>query len=590
MDIMTGKSIMRKKGAVVSFSKLQPNSELYKKFYMALMIFAIVFLVYIIFIQKWFFDGEDYFILYRVSLIKNFKDFTELFLCGKATSITPDALGCDLPLQQVPSFLSRVYRPLTYAIHFFQYNLFGLSAWFHYVSIVFFHAVITSLLFYCLAFFITYPMAFLCSLFFAFHPMLDSWFGKIDLQQHQIHLLFALCTIIAFKKYIDTQNKHFYMLSGLCFFLCILTRETFIILPFIMFMALRLFPETGGQKINTLSIQVKLMLGFCLIAVLYALLRNIACPLTLNSKIDYIRNVFSFDFFYNIFLMNLYPRSAFIFFQGPCKIFLFRSLKVIFFLVFITLFFTNSKKRVVLFFLLCMTLLYWPMFVTPYDGYRFFYEGCPFYVAAVGSLINFSSLKNYFVVRCIGAILLVILIFINATFTIFGMQKSASIREPTHMALQKLKAQDSFLKEYPILIFDNLESKVIDLALIHAMYLCGITGSNVQYCISQFNLHAKNANISEQIRITPFSDGIRLTSLDKRSVWFSHKKNNDSVFFIKQITIHGQDNENNIFDFSIVFERKYFKLPMIVLLWSEKDDCFEKFYVDKVLINDSDSF
>jgi hypothetical protein len=444
-----------------------------------------VFCAYYFAIKAWFFAEEDFMIIFRAAQIRSFFDFCNSCVQGITHYY---AVNCTIPKSVF--FPSVYFRPIVPIIAYFQYLFFGLNAHSYFVVTILLHAVITGLLFGLLTSVVATSTGLLFSLFFAFHPTLFDWLGKIDLQQHHFALLFALLSVMAFKKSIISDNKIYALCSYGFFLVSILSRETFLILPGILFLVLKLFPELHGNKLLSFKSQVKTLVGFCAVILVFFLLRisvNASVFLSsgttgwffcFNNGESLVAMAVSFlKFLYNILLWPmLFPWSTYLFFQKYHLIFMYNALRVFIAVLLISCFVTNAKKKAVVVFFACALLMCWPLLVIPYGwSYRFFYEGLPFYCGALVLLFDLSSLKNSGLVL-VGKIVFVVLIVINALFVMQDRNNAASGNGLIVDAIQTLKSPVyASLKEYPfvfLLIVINVRMYRIWVRCTH--YICMI--------------------------------------------------------------------------------------------------------------------
>lgn len=180
------------------------------------------------------------------------------------------------------------YRPMMNLIYMAEYHIFGLKPWgWHLVNILF-HAA-NSIMIFLIALILFRQQghqvstlksqisgpAFFAAILFAVHPInteVVAWVACIP------ELSFTLFYLLAFYLYIKPCEGNrlasiCYILSVMSFFLAVLSKETALTLPMLLFVYDRIFRNTVNTAISHISDYIKRYLPFAIVAGLYMLLR-----------------------------------------------------------------------------------------------------------------------------------------------------------------------------------------------------------------------------------------------------------------------------------------------------------------------------
>ncbi len=180
---------------------------------------------------NWWLNGDDFHALYLASKIKTWKALFYFFYDGH---VNQDFGPSNFPRGGRTSFLATYYRPLYFFYHVIQYWLFGTNGYWYLLTNVVVHAANSALLFYIGSLFAPLSAAFLGACAFAFHPQIAYRFGHLVNLQYYINVLCMLCIFLLGKQYLDTRKHRYYLLACVLFVCALFTRETLVVLPFIL--------------------------------------------------------------------------------------------------------------------------------------------------------------------------------------------------------------------------------------------------------------------------------------------------------------------------------------------------------------------
>lgn len=436
----------------------------------ALLVLVFVFSVFALSICKWFMEGEDFGLIFRVSQIAGLKDFFSIFTHGCVSSLNHPDLSFTFTQQAAG------YRPVFLLTTWVQFLFFKISAHDYFLVIILFHAIICSLFFYLSTFFLSPITAFFASLFFAFHPKWFGWLGKVDCQHHQLCLLFALISLFFLMKYLKTHNFFIFIFSLFSFFLSLLSRETFIIFPFMLGLFFILFHknlELSFKRMLFLFLSFLSVVGIFLFInfLMLSIKQQPVSPSHFSSLKTIIHRT------YEYYLTTFIPWSSYYFFKQKNTLYLYVLLRILLIACPLLLFLTNTRKKLVLYFLACAIMLHWPLCLISWGGERYFYEPSLFYIVAFLFLYKYSSLRS----KMRSTLLIIaipITICVNAKFIIHELQKKQAINEKLYISLITLKNKLFYnnLDKTPLLFLVN--SKRLEfVGLSQAAYLYKISAS-----------------------------------------------------------------------------------------------------------------
>jgi hypothetical protein len=468
---------------------------------------------------------------------------------------------------------------------FIEYQLFGLNAYAYFATTIALQATITTLFFYYLSTIGSTILAFFCALLFAFHPTLEWGLGKVDLQQHYIALLFIILSLIFLKKTMLSGHIKYRLLTLCCFFIAITTREVWLVFPAIAWGALSIFPSLFIEKQISWAERRNIMLQFCGVISFYLLLKAFAyppllsgtfssLPITTTSLLASLRH--SYTSLYELFLLYWYPCSTFYFFANNNLLWLFRIIK--FLLVTGTgyLFIKSNQKQAFLYLILCIALLFWPVFVMPHFSHRYMYETLLFFCLALFLLCErrySPGISNITTIAICS--MLAGLIVINGLYVVSVMKKDATTRMFTDNVLTALR---SSIKQLPkpqgAIFIPGYASNLVDIGFIQAVKLNNITGASSLCFLRDISIHQKNATLHQLLIINHHGDQLQLQSRNSNKLWFSLTQNILTSPFIQKIIPCQKDLDGHIIDINIIFTKGLLPNNIAIFAW---DNLQQKF-------------
>lgn len=171
------------------------------------------------------------------------------------------------------------YRPLSIAIFAVEYELWELNPFYsHTVNVILF-ALSSVLIFYFLSllakkqehtkFYLSFP--FIATLLYVLHPIHTEAVANIKGRDEIIAMLLSIATAIAAIKYVKENNIKYLVLSGVLFFLALLSKENTITFIAIIPLCFYFFTTaTKQQYIYTIAMHVVLLAIFLVIRSKYA--------------------------------------------------------------------------------------------------------------------------------------------------------------------------------------------------------------------------------------------------------------------------------------------------------------------------------
>lgn len=560
-------------------------------------ILGFVFLIFILINPQWYFGGEDFVQLFRCYKVRSVKDFLDFFIHGSLDSYR-SLLHPFESMRQ--TFFSVYYRPFCLVLYFFEYSLFGLNAYMHFMFLIFFHSVITSIFCYFIIPFTGNFFAILFSLFYAFHPSFYS-IGKWDYQQHIFATFFVILAVVFLLKTIINSNKKIALplLAYLFFFFSLCTRETFIVFPLLAVLIMNLYEQSQYYKLSKINVQFKILLGFIFTFLIYCFFRQMAYPIVFSSSgttsflYSIITRYLTTDTIYSLyiyFLACFHPLySVHYIFDQHKFLWFYRLIKIFTLSIPLILFVTSTQKKIILLFAACTALLFWPIFTfvcgAPND--RNFYEvSIPFILTFV-ALFKFTSLKKYYFARYCGACLLILLTAFNLFFLAQKRKYVFNYLESSFLPILELKkASGETLQDTPLFIFNLPLAMYHWMSLPQALELNGINRVAIDcYCDSRVRIFGSVNDLLVKIDVNSF----RFISDDKEKLWFTYEKpffrtniHDDFPFGRHSIYVYNKDNcimvpfqEAKIYDIEFIFkEKEYYHPDAKFLTWDYENNKF----------------
>jgi len=478
------------------------------------------------------------------------------------------------------TFFNVYFRPVLFVFYFIQYHLFDNNPYGYFVFIILLHAGIASLIFYGIARYTNYLFGLISGLFFAFHPTLLGWFGKIDSQHNHINLFLIMLTLLLLIKSIEQSSWKKYLLACFLYLCAILTREIFITLPLILFLGLNLLPIRQQYPwFKKLKNQLIWLSGIALTALFSIFLRFITYPRLVLSTGSSKSILFScamiktkviavLQFFYDTFWLEWFPWKAYAFFNEHNLLLVYKCIKLLILVGILAFLVTNTKKKILLFFPLASLCLFWP-FVVSYGGIRHFYESIPFFCAGLACLIYYSSLRKYkTVMLCVYGSLFTML-SINAYCVVTTMQNLRVLVQKATHPIEKLKETvKGALIDKPLFFF-NAPTPLRAVGIIQATQLYKISTAAPQYFCYDLRIQTDEKNpaeIKNLIQIIKNNNSVRFITNDKEKLYFTYPLGKELPFLIKKV-IGNEFVGDKIFDITLVFDERIFNQETIPLVW-----------------------
>lgn len=181
---------------------------------------------------KWGFKTDDFSNIYATKTLCS-QGVKKVFSTGNIEALyaPSNSVAKQAPAQ---GLLSGLYRPFSFILYYPQYLLFGNNPYGYYLTTITIHAANCALFFLLMAQLFSWLAALIMSLLFAFHPSLANWLGWTSAQTYFSELLLmTLCGIFLFNA-IKRKNIRWYIASLCCFFGALFTKETTIVVPFLL--------------------------------------------------------------------------------------------------------------------------------------------------------------------------------------------------------------------------------------------------------------------------------------------------------------------------------------------------------------------
>ncbi|MBY0353706.1 glycosyltransferase family 39 protein [Candidatus Babeliales bacterium] len=549
-----------------------------KKTIITLILFLGIIIIFGIPFTTWWFNGDDFHGLFLAYKTTTWHDLLNFFYEGHTNvGIGPsNAVGT----LERSTFLGTYYRPLYCIFLTLQYWLFGTNAYPYFLCNIVFHAFNTALLFIIFSKLTGLFPALLAALLFAAHPQIAYRFGAIVNFHYYVNVALVLLTLLAFKKYLDTNYQRYNALACTLFALSLFTRESSIVLPGIAFIGayLYLYPYEELSVIHHLKnfpTMLSKVAGLAGTGVTFLILRLYLYPFTplppsssntswLLKKIPELK-VFIFD----LFSLSWLPWG-----QPVLR----GTLLLACISFFAWLFFHNTRKRYVFGAFLCGLLMLWPALAGPYSP-RYFYESYPFFLLSFILCCIFYTGKLTKFKKSLLTLLSCFVIF-NIFFVLHSFARRTTKHHQLAQATHKLVTNpaiknralcfvghplDGFGEQNAAIFWILLNDPTIPIFFDSATAIMQADANIVQptkwaNIVSAY--HDKNYYTT-----TPVSGGFRFTSTDPEKVYFLAEHVGYSlgttIIHEKKI-INGQ---NIVTDFTLLLDEQYIKKSPIFIRW-----------------------
>lgn len=237
----------------------------------SLILLIVVFSVFASVVDKIWFREDDLGTIFS-GLVSGWKSALRVFKADCRSFITP----CNYQ-RTVPNFVSALWRPVQNYIFSVVYHIWGADAKIYFLLQVAFHTVNSMLFFILCSIFMPIALAFFSGIMFAFYPNIG-WMVWISTLQNSLATFFLLLAVLCLCRFWHVKARSlwsfWYLISGIFYFLSLLSREMAIFLPFWLAIGVFLFmpPVQGGFWIRFFS-AIKYCWIFFIANVTYALLR-----------------------------------------------------------------------------------------------------------------------------------------------------------------------------------------------------------------------------------------------------------------------------------------------------------------------------
>jgi len=488
-------------------------------------IFILILLLLGIPFTKWGFKTDDFSNLYHTSQVKNFHDVFRLFN-DKSIETFCYPSGSNPPKS---SFLSGLYRPVSFIYYLPQYYFFGTNAYGYYLTTIVFHALNSILLFLLFLSFLPYALALFGSLYFAFHPSLHNWLGWISAQTYQTELFVLLLLIFFLKKFFDTKTHKFYLLALFLYALNLWLKEATFMLPLWLIPATYFYLKTTQPQTFKTRFKKSLLasLGFWLVSISYFVSRALVFGFAPTGNTGNL----TFEFTWTSFIARQKARvfdfvSYIVDMFGLCWLpgnnQLLKGALILGIIGMLLLLFFKSKKKLLLMFFYASTLLFsWPALLMHYQP-RYIYLALPFFIGAV--LISMRSIKHYLCIMLISC-----LISCNALFL---FQQLKTRETALHNVTNSFT---TLLNEHPAtgkpLYFFALPHHWFAMCVAQAVwFLSGRDNYSVYHGdviveVAKFYCYLSSpVTVKPYLKISPVPDGFLLTSCNIQQLWLSDQQ------------------------------------------------------------------
>ncbi len=341
-----------------------------------------------------FFD-DDYGAFYSGRNFQ-FSDIKEYFNGNKLNDLTilPSNLQ---PIDK--SFFGVTYRPATLLFYALECAIFNAQenfhAWPYFVVSVFLHALAVVLIFLAMSFFVSWLLAFLAAICFAFYPFMGIFIGRFSIQPFSLCLIFGLLCVGLFYRFSKTGNYLSLFLSSISFAIPLFMHEIVIGLPLWLFLlAFYEFSSVDKSKFRSGIKAFASTFPFFLIVMIYLGLRVWFFPpifvtgLIFNPILVFTKLKIRFYDFVTL-AIDLFGLS----WIKPGNAIL-KSFLLISAALWVLILFIHSRRKA-----LCTLLIFgffilaWPSFLITHQA-RYLYVGMPFFLATIALCINQVDLES----------------------------------------------------------------------------------------------------------------------------------------------------------------------------------------------------
>lgn len=531
-----------------------------KKISACLLIFCSILILLGLPFKQWGFKTDDFSNIYATKTLCP-QGIKKVFMTGNIECLYSPSVIFNEPIIPTQSFLSGLYRPMSFILYYPQYLLFGNKPYGYFLITIILHGLNSILFFLILCTLFSLSKSLFLALFFAFHPSLSNWLGWVSAQTYFSELFFFFLLIIFLNKFLQSKKFVWYLLSLLCFLITIFTKETTFVLPLWIFgTTYFLIP-----KKHSFNNSLKISSGFWVIFIFYCLARSHVMGInstvatfssqpTLQSYLQRLSGRF-FDFvtyLTDLFGLTFLPNGH-------------QCLKggILLSLLFLIgyLWYHSNNKKIILWLFASILIFSWPIILIHYQP-RYIYLILPMILTVFGLCfqeVNFSKKTSFLLFST-----LFIMLFYNIWFIFTILKKREIVFGATYQAFHTLVTSSEFKQKrarQPILLA-ALPHHWFAMANAQAIWLLSNT-TEQNFPIYQFgpavNLSWQNCYLEKPfkkdcpITIQEVSEGFLFTSYDT-----------------KQITFDKQQSE-----ILLTIPQEYLELKPLIFVWDYQHGTFK---------------
>lgn len=239
-------------------------------------IFLVAALTFVAFVNTLgsHFTGDAYSLFVENHFYEDSANVSKVF--SKRLVMGPDELNSGFvthPTTNYSGFVS--YRPITALSFFLDYAIWGKTPFGYHLTNLLLH-ILTTLLVYLLALGISKAtdLALLVAILFGIHPIQAEVVNSIGYRSDSLVVLFYLSTILAYRKFRTSRSrwrKIFILISALCFFLALFSKESALSLPFLLILYDYWFLFRGPPG-DFLRLRLKVYLPYMAVFIFYLIM------------------------------------------------------------------------------------------------------------------------------------------------------------------------------------------------------------------------------------------------------------------------------------------------------------------------------
>lgn len=537
---------------------------------------------------QWWFSGDNFQDLYHSA-----KEISKsYFPDGNPNKYT----YTDTNSRVVPrfTFFNVLYRPFFVDLNVVKLMLFNDNAYAWLLFNALCHALNTVLLYYLLLFFLGIFFAMLGALFFAFHPQIGWVFDGISTDQYYVNVLFFLCILFLMKRYLDYGSKTSLFASWFLFGCSIFTRETGLVLLFIIPISMYVYLIDVQKKHISIRDFARRyyhsFVGFFVVVLTYISFRAYHFPCTLhgidNGSVVAFGSILK-DIPYRLYEFLIFLQDFFWISWLPYGHSFLRIIITGFLLISVGWLWLKSQHKISLLWLPITTvLLLWHCIVVPYSA-RYVYEITPCIILFFAGL--FASNKKMFscFARRIGGgigvgyvILLMIICYTNMRYR-EKMLNTLGCAVKEFVARDDIHGRALCMLTYPSDGFRTCITPALRFFTNHLdrPILCDYSTRLLQYnhtvVSGDYWLHYGSYVDKNYYTVSRQKNCVRFTSQDLSQTYFN-VNNHDGLLgqvSLGHITIHKQENAS-VADFTLTIDKRWMDLDPLFFVWDYKHGRF----------------